>query len=92
METNPDLIALINSAAQGHQWVLLAVAGLALLVPVVLHALGKDIPVVSAVLNALVDVVKGMKIVQPAPKDPKAQPGIASVVKIEDARKPEEKK
>lgn len=87
--TNQTLADVINQAAVGHQWLLLAIAGLALIVPIVLHAIGKDVPFVSAILNALVEVVKGMKKVDPVPKElPK---GIAEIVPIEDARKDQKK-
>ena len=85
MDSNA-LSDVINQAAVSHQWLLLGLAGLALLVPIVLHALGNDIPFVSSILNALVEVVKGMKTVDPVPKD--APQGIAKIVPIVNATKP----
>lgn len=77
-----QLLDTLNQAAQSHQYVLLAVALLALIVPAVLHALGKDVPLASPVLKAAVEIVKGMKVVDRVPPPANKPEGVAAVVPV----------
>lgn len=79
------LVDYITQAAQSGDYLALAVGALALIVPVVLHAFGKNVPLVSTVLNALVAFVKSRKA-SPAPVAPAGE-SLSNVVKIEDGRK-----
>lgn len=80
-----DPIALVNEAISARNWPLLVVAVLLILTPIVLHIVGKDVPLVSSILRGLVSLFR--KAPAEAPKA-EEQPGVASVVKVEDEKKP----
>ena len=87
-----DLLSLINDAASTQNWPVLAGAVAVLVVPIVLKAIGKPVPILDQAIPTAVKFLKGIK--KPAPKPetlPENQPGLANVVNIEDARKPEDK-
>ncbi len=75
---------LHDALTNGNVW-LAIVAGLAVLVPVVLHALGKDIPLLSPVIDALLEVAVKMlpSKAPPAPADSAQKEGVAKVVDIQ---------
>lgn len=86
METpTVDFVTLINEAVAARNWPLLVVAILMLVVPIVLHLLGKDVPVVSSVLAKIAEFLKARPAKPAAPvEEPK---GILSVVKVEEEKK-----
>lgn len=76
---------LINQAVAQGNYLLLAAAVLLLLVPAGLKLAGKDVPGLDAAIElAKKLLLSKTKIVPVKPED---QPGIASVVDIQDARK-----
>ncbi len=81
----PELNDLINVAITNKNWLLLAVAILLVLVPTVLHLLGKDMPIVTTLLTAVADFLKA----RPSLTAPKSedQKGVLSVVKVEEEKK-----
>lgn len=85
-----DLSALINEAAQNKEWVLLAVSAVALIVPIVLKAIGKQVPLLDTILDVAIKIAVSLrkpKAVE-APKDGETKAeGVAGVVKIEDEKK-----
>jgi hypothetical protein len=81
-----DLQALINEAAQNKDWLLLAVGCVALAVPIVLKAMGKNIPVVDQVLDVLIRVAVNFRK-KPVPPPVAGKEGISAVVPIEDKKK-----
>jgi len=87
-----ELLSLISDAASTQNWVLLAAGVGVLAVPVVLKALGKNVPGLDQATPVIVGFLKKLK--KPAPKPetlPENQPGLAAVIQIDDARKPEDK-
>lgn len=87
MESQPvDIVSLINDAVAAKNWPLLAVAVLMLVVPIVLHLIGKDVPVVTSVLTKIAEFLKARPAAKPvAPVDePK---GVLAVVKVEEEKK-----
>lgn len=81
-----DVVSLINDAVAAKNWPLLVVAILMLVVPIVLHLIGKDIPVVSTVLTKIAEFLKA----RPAPKPEvpsEAPKGVLGVVRVEDETK-----
>ena len=81
-----DLQALINEAAQNKDWLLLAVGCVALAVPIVLKALGKNIPVVDQILDVLIRVAVNFRK-KPVPTPANGKEGISAVVPIEEKKK-----
>lgn len=82
-----DLQSIINEAAQNRDWLMLAAASLALVVPVVLKALGKSVPVVDQLLGLLLKVVSAFRKPPQAPPPVDGKEGIAAVVPIKDEKK-----
>lgn len=78
-----DLNQIINDAAQGHDWLVLAIAAVLLIVPVVMKALGKKVPIVDTILDLGLKVLPLLKKkpVEP-PADPSQPQGIAKVVEV----------
>ncbi len=72
-----DASQAVQDGISAHNWLLVGAGALALIVPVVLHALGKDVPVVSPLLDGLLGLAK--KAGKPAPPPPQ---GVADVVPI----------
>ncbi len=88
MDTPVDVVAMINEAVAAKNWPLLVVAVLMILVPIVLHLVGKDVPVVSVVLMKIAEFLKARKPVVEEPVKPEDAPkGLGSVVKVEEAPK-----
>lgn len=83
-----SLFDLVNQAAQTQQWLILAIAAVLLIVPVVLKALGKSVPVLDQILAVAASLLKTFAKKAPPPAQlPENQDGVAKVVPIEDARK-----
>jgi hypothetical protein len=82
-----DLQSIINEAAQSRDWLMLAAASLALIVPVVLKALGKSVPIVDQLLGLLLKVVSAFRKPPQAPPPADGKAGIAAVVPIKDEKK-----
>lgn len=82
-----EVLSLINDAATTQNWVLLA-AGVALLaVPIVLKALGKNVPGLDQVTPIAVGFLKKLKKPAPKPEEqPENQPGLAAVIQIDKAK------
>lgn len=80
-----DVVALINEAVAAKNWPLLAVAVAMIVVPVVLHLIGKDVPIVSSVLTKIAQFLKA-RPTAPKPSEPPAEApkGVESVVTIKD--------
>lgn len=78
-----DLTQIINDAAQGHDWLVLAIACVLLIVPVVMKALGKKVPIVDTILDLGLKVLPLLKKkpVEP-PADPSQPRGIAKVIEV----------
>ena len=64
-----SLVALINDAVSNQQWILLALAIVLLIVPIVLRALGKQIPIVDQLVPVITGFLKGL-LKKPEPKRP----------------------
>ena len=79
-----EVLDIIDTAAQTQDWVVLAVASVALIVPIVLKALGKKVPLVDAGVNLVVGILKGMKRKAPPALPPDAKDGVAAVVPVKD--------
>lgn len=86
-----DPVALLNDAIAGRNWPLLAVVVAVIVVPIVLAALGKNVPIVKTILDAVLSAAVKLfpKKAAPAvaPSDevtPKVPEGVGSVVKIEE--------
>ncbi len=80
---------LHDALTNGNVW-LAIVAGLAVLVPVVLHALGKDIPLLSPVIDALLEVAVKMlpgKAPPAPPLNPDGSKPVEGVAKVVDIQK-----
>lgn len=79
-----DILTIIDTAAQTQDWVILAIASVVLIVPIVLKALGKKVPLVDAGVNLVVGILKGMKRKAPPALSPDAKDGVAAVVPVKD--------
>ena len=78
---------LINEAAQTKNWPMLAAAAVILIVPVVLKALGKSVPLLDQALSWAQKALPMMRKKE-VPPAPEGEPqGVAKVVPIEDAKK-----
>jgi hypothetical protein len=77
-----DLLAVIDAAAQSQDWLILAIASVLLIVPIVLKALGKKIPLVDGIVELAVSVLKARKKAPP-PVPAGELEGVAKVVPIE---------
>lgn len=83
-----DVLDIIDTAAQTQDWLVLAVASVLLIVPIVLKALGKRVPLVDGAIKLAVGILKSRKPKEPpAPQSGETQ-GIPSVVPVTDAEKP----
>ena len=83
-----NLEALIHEAAQNKDWLTLAIAAVLLIVPVVMKALGKKVPLLDSGLDLVAKILPALKKkpVEPPPAEGEKQ-GLAAVVPIEDAKK-----
>lgn len=85
-----DVLDIINQAAAGGDWILLAVGAVALIVPIVLKALGKSVPVVDQIISVVLKVATSLRKPKAPPAvEPGKPEGIAAVIKIEDGTKKE---
>ena len=81
-----DLLTQLSDAVAGQNWIAVVAIGLAVVIPLVLKALGKNIPFVEPILRVIVGWARGLKGPKPAPKQ-EDQKGLAAVVEIKDAEK-----
>lgn len=79
-----DILEVIDAAAQSKDWLVLGIASVVLVVPIVLKALGKRVPLVDAAAEFVVGILKARKKPLPEPK-PGEPSGIAAVVPVKDA-------
>lgn len=79
-----DILTIIDTAAQSQDWVILAIASVVLIVPIVLKALGKKVPLVDAGVSLVVGILKGMKRKAPPPLPEGEKDGVAAVVPVKD--------
>jgi hypothetical protein len=90
LAVEPTLEDLINEAAQSKNWPMLAAAAVILIVPVVLKALGKSVPLLDQALAWAQKALPMLKKKAPPPA-PEGEPqGVAKVVPIESAKKDEQ--
>jgi hypothetical protein len=81
------VLELINQAAGSGDWLVLAIAAVCLIVPIVLKALGKSVPIVDQIVSVVIGVAKSLrKPKPPAPLEP-GKEGIAAVVEVKDETK-----
>lgn len=78
---NDDLMNVVAQAISDHNWIALGVALAALLVPIVLAALGKNVPFAKPLLDFAVGVAGKLK-----------KPVKPAVIALVPDEKPEEKK
>ena len=81
-----DILAIIDAAAQSQDWLILAIASVLLIVPIVLKALGKKVPLVDGIVELAVSVLKSRKPKAPPPVPAGELEGVAKVVPIESAK------
>lgn len=84
-----DIEAIINSAVVSHDWVTLAVAVVVLVVPIVLKAMGKNVPVVDAVIGWVRSVLAA-RAKKPTPPPAAGKEGVEAVVPVVEKPKPVE--
>lgn len=88
---DPELLQMLQDAAINHQWLLLGVGLVCLLVPLVLKAMGKSVPVVDSLLDMVLKIAKGFKKSPVAPVNPVAHAGspegAKAVVVVEEEKK-----
>ena len=77
-----DILDIINAAAQSQDWLILAISAVLLIVPIVLKAVGKKIPLVDGVVELAVSVLKARKKAPP-PVPAGELEGVAKVVPVE---------
>lgn len=79
---------LIDQAAAAGDIIALSVGLVALAVVTVLKALGKQIPLVDSLIDVALGLFNKLRGVKPKapPADPAAQPGLESVVKVEEKK------
>ena len=78
-----EILALLNDAAAQKDWVVLAILGAAVIVPVVLKALGKHVPLVDTVIEWVVAILKARKKALPPTPEGEVE-GVAKVLPIKD--------
>lgn len=82
-----ELLALIQDAATTQNWVLLAAGVGVLAVPIVLKALGKNVPGLDQATPVIVGFLQKLKKPAPKPEEqPEKQPGLAAVIQIDKAK------
>lgn len=84
-----DMEAIINQAVLAKDWVTLAVAVVVLVVPIVLKALGKDVPVVDAVVGWVRGVLAA-RAKKPVVPPTSGKEGVEAVVPVVEKPKPVE--
>lgn len=79
-----ELVAQLVTAAAEHNWVVVALVAVLIAVPIVLRLLGKEIPLVSSILDIVAKLIPMLKKKAPAP--PAEGDGLASVVPVEEKK------
>lgn len=82
-----DLLTQLSDAVAGQNWIAVAAIGLAIVIPLVLKALGKNVPFVDPILRVIVGWARGLKGPKAPAPAPEEQKGLAAVVEIKDAEK-----
>lgn len=85
-----DLEAIINQSVVAKDWVTLGVAVVVLVVPIVLKALGKNVPVVDTVISWVRGVLAARAKQPVAPPPPSGKDGVEAVVPVVEKPKPVE--
>lgn len=94
---DPDLLQMVQDALGMHSttgYVLAGVVAVLFLVPIVLKALGKSVPMLDPVLKILTAIVSRLvkgKTVEAPVAEVKKEPGVGNVVELKDWP-PEDKK
>lgn len=97
MDSN-QLISALTDAAAAHNWIVVAVVALLLIVPLVLKMLGKDLPILNAAFGWVAGFLPQLRAAtdpKPKPVDPSApvEPsGLAKIVPIKEPATKEEGK
>lgn len=92
MDAN-QLISALSDAAAAHNWLVVGVVALLLIVPLVLKMLGKDLPILDAAFGWIAGFLPQLRAAtdpKPKPVDPSApvEPsGLAKVVPIKEEEK-----
>lgn len=81
-----DILSMLGDAAQVQDWLGLGLLALVVVVPVVLKALGKKIPLVDTAISAILAFVKSRKPKAPPALKEGEKEGLAAVVKIEEKK------
>lgn len=86
-----SLLQLINDSVMNHQWVILAIASVLLIVPLVLKALGKSVPIVDQIITIVASILRSFakKPAPPPAQLPENQEGVAKVVPIREDKGPQ---
>lgn len=97
LDVPPDLLVMLQDALGMHStlgYVLAGVVAVLVLLPIVLKAFGKSVPLLDPLLkvaSAIVSrLVKGKTVVEPPKAEVEKQPGASNVVELKDW--PEDKK
>jgi len=97
VDVPPDLLVMLQDALGMHStlgYVLAGVIAVLVLLPIILKALGKSVPLLDPLLkiaSAIVSrLVKGKTVVEPPKAEVEKQPGASNVVELKDW--PEDKK
>lgn len=97
LDVPPDLLVMLQDALGMHStlgYVLAGVVAVLVLLPIILKALGKSVPLLDPLLkiaSAIVSrLVKGKTVVEPPKAEVEKQPGASNVVELKDW--PEDKK
>lgn len=80
------VMEMLNAAAQSQDWLALGLLAVAVVVPVVLKAMGKKVPFVDTAVSAIVAFVKSKKPKEPPPPAKDEKTGLEAVVKVEDKK------
>ena len=87
LSVSDDAVALIQDALANHGYVVAAIAAVIFLVPLVLKAFGKSIPVLDPILEVALSVLRAFSKPKDAaklvpPEEAAKQEGLAAVVEI----------
>lgn len=77
-----DLLDVIDAAAQSKDWLILAIASVCVVVPIVLKALGKNVPLVGTAVEFVAGILKARKPKPPPPAPEGQAQGIGAVVPV----------
>lgn len=85
METNfNELLEQLVTAAADHNWLVVVLVAVLIAVPIVLRLLGKEVPLVSSILDIVAKIIPMLK--KKAPPPPAEGSGLASVVPVEEKK------